>query len=57
MTKDYKDMHDLREELLDARDVVEAADDAIVRARQRKPFALEALEAALKEYWRKWGDK
>jgi len=55
------------EELLDARDVVEAADELFSlwdsgphgkRWRTRfKPQGFEKLGAELKKYWEKWGEK
>lgn len=55
MKTKLKRVAEQREELLDARDVVEAVDDFLTAVRDRGKLA--KLEAANKEYWRKWGEE
>ena len=47
------------EELLDARDVCEAADEliAVYRSKRVLSKAIEKLEVANKKYWRKWAEQ
>lgn len=49
------------QELLDARDVVEAADDFLTISATKlglpRTLAMAELEAANRRYWEKWGEK
>ena len=58
-------VYEMRRELLDAREVVEAADNFLQSTSYPYPDIkwaklrelVRKLEAANKEYWRKWGEK